>query len=378
MAAVAWRVGWSGPGRAAGVARAVGPGVAADRTGPDRVGGLICARRFRPGGGRGADPGVLPAGNWWSARHARWDRAAPTVRAWSWCGASAQARGVALRGRSVVEACGRRRRFVARRRWVGVPVGRPARPQRAEGSLLGGVDRLSQRPGSAELQGAEPLEIAPRGGPRGGPAGVPGGPGGVLGGRSGGGVGGGDIGGPSGVGGAGGAGGGVGGADGGIGPGGGGLGVVGVDPVGIGGGLGRSGAGGIDGAGGGAGGVGGAGGGAGGADGLAPPRESLGAGDRVLDLDLAILGQDVAQGLDPAAQRTAKATMARRGSSVNWSWRSSLLMAVGSLRPQSVTSLSRMIPGAWTRVNRDASGPRCRRPACRPLQHQGAACRNLR
>ena len=37
-AVVARRVGWSGPGRAAGVARAVGPGVAADRTGPDRVG----------------------------------------------------------------------------------------------------------------------------------------------------------------------------------------------------------------------------------------------------------------------------------------------------------------------------------------------------
>ena len=192
---------------------------------------------------------------------------AGVVVAW---GLGARPAASALRGRSVVEACGRRRRLVARRRWVGVPVGRPARPERAEGSLLGGVDRLSQRPGSAELQGAEPLEIAPRGGPRGGPAGVPGGPGGVLGGCGGGGVGGGDIGGPSGVGGAGGAGGGVGGADGGIGPGGGGLGVVGVDPVGIGGGLGRGGAGGIDGAGGGAGGVGGAGGGAGGADGLAP------------------------------------------------------------------------------------------------------------
>ena len=45
LAAVAWRVGWSGPGRAAGVARAVGPGVAAARTGPDRVGeGLDPAR----------------------------------------------------------------------------------------------------------------------------------------------------------------------------------------------------------------------------------------------------------------------------------------------------------------------------------------------
>ena len=41
LAAVAWRVGWSGPGRAAGVAFAVAWGVAADRTGPDRVGGLI-------------------------------------------------------------------------------------------------------------------------------------------------------------------------------------------------------------------------------------------------------------------------------------------------------------------------------------------------
>ena len=38
LAAVAWRVGWSGPGRAAGVALAVGWGVAAARTGPDRVG----------------------------------------------------------------------------------------------------------------------------------------------------------------------------------------------------------------------------------------------------------------------------------------------------------------------------------------------------
>ena len=60
--------------------------------------------------------------------------------------------------RSVGADCGRRRRLVARRRRVGVPRGRPARPQRAEGSLLGGVDRLSQRPGSAELQGAEPLD----------------------------------------------------------------------------------------------------------------------------------------------------------------------------------------------------------------------------
>ncbi len=33
-----WWVGWSGPGRAAGVAFAVAWGVAADRTGPDRVG----------------------------------------------------------------------------------------------------------------------------------------------------------------------------------------------------------------------------------------------------------------------------------------------------------------------------------------------------
>jgi hypothetical protein len=38
LAAVAWRVGWIGSGRAAGVARVVGRGVAADRTGPDRVG----------------------------------------------------------------------------------------------------------------------------------------------------------------------------------------------------------------------------------------------------------------------------------------------------------------------------------------------------
>ena len=33
-----WRVGWSGPGRAAGVAFAVARGVAAARAGPDRVG----------------------------------------------------------------------------------------------------------------------------------------------------------------------------------------------------------------------------------------------------------------------------------------------------------------------------------------------------
>ena len=38
VAVVAWRVGWSGPGRAAGVALAVGGSVAAGRTGPDRVG----------------------------------------------------------------------------------------------------------------------------------------------------------------------------------------------------------------------------------------------------------------------------------------------------------------------------------------------------
>ena len=44
-AAVAWRVGWSGPGRAAGVARTVAWGVAADRTGPDRVG----SRAWRSG-----------------------------------------------------------------------------------------------------------------------------------------------------------------------------------------------------------------------------------------------------------------------------------------------------------------------------------------
>jgi hypothetical protein len=38
LAVVAWRVGWSGPGRAAGVARAVRWGVVAARAGPDRVG----------------------------------------------------------------------------------------------------------------------------------------------------------------------------------------------------------------------------------------------------------------------------------------------------------------------------------------------------
>jgi hypothetical protein len=43
-----WRVGWSGPGRAAGVAFAVAWGVAAARTGPDRVGSKAAV------GGRGA------------------------------------------------------------------------------------------------------------------------------------------------------------------------------------------------------------------------------------------------------------------------------------------------------------------------------------
>jgi hypothetical protein len=45
LAAVAWRVGWSGPGRATVLAFTVGRGVAAARTGPDRV-------------GEGLDPGV--------------------------------------------------------------------------------------------------------------------------------------------------------------------------------------------------------------------------------------------------------------------------------------------------------------------------------
>ena len=150
------------------------------------------------------------------------------------------------------------------------------------------------------------MEIAPGSSPRGGPAGVPGDVGGVLrgvggvSGPRGGGVGGGDVGGAGGVRGPGGAGGGVGGPDGRIGPGGGSLGVVVVDPVGIGGGLGRGGAGGVEGASGGAGGVAGPRGGTGGADGLAAPREPLGDGDRVIDLDLTILGQDAAQGLDPA------------------------------------------------------------------------------
>ena len=53
-AAVAWRVGWSGPGRAAGVARAVGWGVAADRAGPDRVGDRAGTYRvLSPRAGRG-------------------------------------------------------------------------------------------------------------------------------------------------------------------------------------------------------------------------------------------------------------------------------------------------------------------------------------
>ena len=52
-AVVARRVGWSGPGRAAGVALAVGWGVAADRHGPDRVGSRArrsgAAARIRAG-----------------------------------------------------------------------------------------------------------------------------------------------------------------------------------------------------------------------------------------------------------------------------------------------------------------------------------------
>ena len=63
-------MGWSGPGRAAGVARAVGRGVVADRTGPDRVGeGLDPARggcglaevaaRIRAGSPAGAGVAVV-------------------------------------------------------------------------------------------------------------------------------------------------------------------------------------------------------------------------------------------------------------------------------------------------------------------------------
>ena len=69
LAAVAWRVGWSGPGRAAGVALAVGRGVAADRTGPDRVGSAAVevevgvAAQIRAGSpaGRGSGGLTLPS-----------------------------------------------------------------------------------------------------------------------------------------------------------------------------------------------------------------------------------------------------------------------------------------------------------------------------
>jgi hypothetical protein len=57
-AAVAWRVGWSGPGRAAVLALAVGPSVVADRIGPDRVGSRGAAA-VRGGVARPAD-GVRP------------------------------------------------------------------------------------------------------------------------------------------------------------------------------------------------------------------------------------------------------------------------------------------------------------------------------
>jgi hypothetical protein len=53
LAAVAWRVGWSGPGRAAVVALTVGWGVAADRTGPGPT-------RSGEGGGVAGATGVGP------------------------------------------------------------------------------------------------------------------------------------------------------------------------------------------------------------------------------------------------------------------------------------------------------------------------------
>lgn len=56
--AVAWRMGWSGPGRAAGVALAVGWGVAADRLGPDRVGVEGAAVGGRGAGGLGSGTGA--------------------------------------------------------------------------------------------------------------------------------------------------------------------------------------------------------------------------------------------------------------------------------------------------------------------------------
>jgi len=70
LAAVVRRVGWSGPGRAAAVARAVARDVAAARTGPDRVGSRAAAAGCDGGatgaaaiGDRGESPGAnFPAG----------------------------------------------------------------------------------------------------------------------------------------------------------------------------------------------------------------------------------------------------------------------------------------------------------------------------
>jgi len=73
LAAGAWRVGWSGPGRAAGVALAVAWGVAADRTGPDRVGSRA-AVGGRGAGGFGSGTGAHRPGGRWRPEEARHDR----------------------------------------------------------------------------------------------------------------------------------------------------------------------------------------------------------------------------------------------------------------------------------------------------------------
>ena len=66
LAAVAWWVGWSGPGRAAVLALIVGWGVVAARTGPDRVGSRAwrsgAAARAALARGRGPSSGGAAGG----------------------------------------------------------------------------------------------------------------------------------------------------------------------------------------------------------------------------------------------------------------------------------------------------------------------------
>ena len=68
-----WRVGWSGPGWAAGVTFAGTWGVAADRTGPDRVG----SRAWRSGAAARA---ALARGRWPTSGWAWHQAMAPCVR----------------------------------------------------------------------------------------------------------------------------------------------------------------------------------------------------------------------------------------------------------------------------------------------------------